>query len=298
MTAMDLSLSPAALAGKAQLHALRNQEREQISALGHAQMARDRIRHRLNDAKDITNGYERSKHPEEIRRHQEAKAEVTKLTAQLGEKNAAIATIEAEILANKAAIAALLDGQTGYAVAAAAYQAAKENAQHADQAVKALLASQSRAADSLTQATHDQAQATTSRNAALDADSLAQATAQLGQARTKTETAQTLLDNLAHQLDRLKSAQKAAHAAKDAAQKEAFRIKAAVLTDALRLKAIGPALEAFAAARLGGSGFSFREWLADALDPHREYLPTATHAYQTALLAELENATLEEPAHG
>ena len=126
---------------------------------------------------------------------------------------------------------------------------------------------------------------------ALDPASINRARTTLTKTQQAEDDARTLVGNLQRHVEKLTAECTAAKVALNQAKQRAFECKAALLADALKQRLTGPVLEAFAAARLAGSGWGFHEWLASTLNPGGEYLPPATEEHQATLVAELEGAT-------
>ncbi len=198
--------------------------------------------------------------------------------------------MESELAEVKAGIAALFDGREGYAAAVSIYREAKMRAAAAEAALQAHQAKQHAAAMALEEAQKTTAAATRARADAMDADSINRARAALETARHAEDNAQTLVENLLRKVREIDTERATAVEATKKARQKAFEVKAAMLAEEIKQRLTGPVLEAFAAARLAGSGWSFWEWLAEMIDPAREHVPAATEAHRAALVAELESA--------
>ena len=266
---------------------LQDHQQELLTALTEAKNQYQLTIRELSDTRNIVQGYERSTRPAEMAMRDEAQAE-----------SARIATLEGELNAAKARIAALFEGQDGYGVAVAIYREAKARVAEAETALATHQAQRQTAALALDKA--EQASATAARDLenALDPTSINRARGVLTKAQQAEADARTLVGNLQRHETKLTAEREAARLTMEQAKQRVFKVKAALLADECKQHLIGPALEAFAAARLAGSGWSFKAWLADTLDPRGEHLPTATEAHQAALVAELETATaLEKATH-
>lgn len=275
---------------------LQDHQQELLTALMEAQNQYQRTSRALSDTRNIVQGYERSTRPAEMAMRDEAQARLVRLQEQARAEKARIATLEGELNAAKARIVALFEGQDGYGVAVAIYREAKARVAEAESALATHQAQRQTAALALDKA--EQASATAARDLenALDPASINRARGMLTKAQQAEADARTLVGNLQRHETKLTAECAAARLTVEQAKQRVFKVKAALLADECKQHLIGPALEAFAAARLAGSGWSFKEWLADTLNPRGEYLPTATEAHQTALVAELETAT-EKAAH-
>lgn len=263
------------------LTALRDHEQASLTALIEAQNQYRRTSMELSHTRDVVRGYERSTRPAEMAIRDEAQARLVRLQEQAQTENALIAALEGELNAAKARITALFEGQGGHEVAVTIYREATARVAEAESALATHQAQRQTAALALDKA--EQASATAARDLAdaLDPASINRARATLTKTQQAEDDARTLVGNLQRHEEKL-----------------AAECTAALLADALKQQLTGSALAAYAAARLAGSGFGFKAWLANTLNPHEEYLLDATEAHQATLVAELETATaLEKVTH-
>ena len=273
---------------------LQDHQQELLTALMEAQNQHQLTSRALSDTRNVVRGYERSTRPAEMAMRDEAQARLVRLQEQAQAESARIATLEGELNVAKARIAALFEGQDGYEVAVAIYREAKAHVAEAETALATHRTQQQTADDALAKAEQTNATAARDLENALDPASINRARGVLTKAQQAEADARTLVGNLQRHETKLTAECEAARLTTEQAKQRVFKVKAALLADECKQHLIGPALEAFAAARLAGSGWSFRAWLADTLDSRGEYLPTATEAHQAALVAELETATALE----
>lgn len=277
-----------------ELAALKQRERELTNGLEAAHRRKDFTRRDLDDARNRAAGHERSNHPQDKAIFEEAKARVAELQERLQIDNGDIAALESQLAEARAALAGLFEGDTGHQNAVTLYRRAKADAARADEDARAFAGRQAAASQALSAARQAQDRARQARQAALEPAAVAKARAALEQAQRETEDAETLVSNLKRQGERLQADQNAARATLEDARTRLLSTQAARLAERFAQRALDPALDAFAAARLAGSGFSFREFVADALDPRREFVPQAAEAHQSRLLAELDTLTGED----
>ena len=280
------------------LTALQDHQQELITALMEAQNQNQRTSSELSNTRDVVRGYERSTRPAEMALRDEAQASLVRLQEQAKTESVRIATLEGELNAAKARIAALFEGQGGHEVAVTIYREATARIAEAESALAAHQAQQQTAVQVLGKAEQASAAAARDLADALDPASINRARSTLTKTQQAEDDARTLVGNLQRHQEKLTAECTAAKVALNQAKQRAFECKAVLLADALKQQLTGSALVAYAAALLAGSGWGFKAWLADTLNPRGEYLPTATEAHQAALVAELETATaLEKATH-
>lgn len=274
----------------ARLNRLQDRKRELSAALEATRYQQTLTRKDASEARLVAAGYERSTRPAEMTMRDEAKIRLATLQEQAKAESDRIATLESELAEVKAGIAGLFDGQEGYAAAVSIYREAKQHAAALQAALQAHQAKQHAAALAMEEAQKTSAAANRARADAMDADSINRARAALETARHAEDNAQTLVENLLRKVREIDTERATAVEATKKARQKAFEVKAALLAEEIKQRLTGPVLEAFAAARLAGSGWSFWEWLAEMIDPAREHVPAATEAHRAALVAELESA--------
>lgn len=295
---MKKSIALASLSDPTQtLTDLRQQEREIIGRLEGAKHRYSITRSDLEDARNLAAGLERRTHPHDQQTYREAKARVAELQQRFQSVTTEISALERDLTQTRTAVSALFNGPTGYQNALALFNQAKAKADAADQAVHAFSGRQASAAQALAHARNAQEKATQDQQAALDAAALSRARIARDQAQRELGDAETLQANLKRHAAKLQAAQQTALAGLEDARKRVFSAQAEQLTDRFKQQARDLALEAFAAARLAGSGWSFREFVADALDPAHEFIPSAVEAYQAQQQAALDAAVLEKISH-
>lgn len=270
---------------------LRDHEQASLTALMEAQNQYQRTSMELSHTRDVVRGYERSTRPAEMALRDEAQARLVRMQEQAQTENALIAALEGELNAAKTCIVALFEGQDGHEVAVTIYREATARVAEAESALAAHQAQQQTAVQALGKAEQASAAAARDLADALDPASINRARGVLTKTQQAEDDARTLVGNLQRHEEKLTAECTAAKVALNQAKQRAFECKAALLADALKQQVTGSALAAYAAARLAGSGWSFKEWLADTLNPRGEYLPPTTEAHQAALVAELEGAT-------
>ncbi len=276
----------------ARLNRLQDCKRELSAALEATRYQQTLTRKDASEARLVAAGYERSTRPAEMTMRDEAKIRLATLQEQAKAESDRIATLESELAEVKAGIAGLFDGQEGYAVAVSIYREAKMRAAAAEAALQAHQAKQHTAALALEEAQKTSAAANRARADAMDADSINRARAALETARHAEDDAQTLVGNLLRKAREIDTERETAREATKKARQKAFEVKAALLAEEIKQRLLtGPVLEAFAAARLAGSGWGFWEWLAELIAPGREHVPVAIEAHLSALVAELESAS-------
>ncbi len=273
------------------LTALQDHQQELVTALMEAQNQYQRTSSELSNARDVVRGYERSTRPAEMAIRDEAQTRLARLQEQARAESTRIATLEGELNAAKARIAALFEGQDGYGVAVAIYREAKARVAEAETALATHQAQRQTAALALEKAEQASATAASDLENALDSASINRARGVLTKAQQAEADARTLVGNLQRHEAKLTAECEAAKVVLNQAKQRVFECKAALLADALKQQLTGPVMDAYAAARLAGSGWSFKEWLASTLNPGGEYLPTTTEEHQATLVAELEGAT-------
>jgi chromosome segregation ATPase len=274
----------------ARLNRLQDRQRELGAALEATRHQQTLTRKDESEARLVAAGYDHSTRPHEMAMRDAAKIRLASIQEQAKAESDRIATLESELAEVKAGIAALFDGREGYAAAVSIYREAKMRAAAAEAALQAHQAKQHAAAMALEEAQKTTAAATRARADAMDADSINRARAALETARHAEDDAQTLVENLLRKVREIDTERATAVEATKKARQKAFEVKAAMLAEEIKQRLTGPVLEAFAAARLAGSGWSFWEWLAEMIDPAREHVPAATEAHRAALVAELESA--------
>jgi predicted nucleic acid-binding Zn-ribbon protein len=272
------------------LNALKARERDLTGQLAAAQNSQQRTQSALQEARDTVAGYERSTRPHEMESCNQAKARLEDLTEQWGKEGRQIVTLEQQLAEVGVTISTFYDGDAGYQNALAIYQDAKRDAAKADTAAQAFTGQQAQAAQALAHARQRRASATADQQDALTPAAMVKARSALDSATHAVEDAETLLANLKRHDERLQADQKAAKAALDDARRHLFQTKAATLAGQLREQVNDLALEAFAAAQLAGACWSFREYLADVLDPHREAAPAGAEAHRQKLLTTLDSS--------
>lgn len=278
------------------LNRLQDRKRELSAALEATRYQQALTRKDASEARLVAAGYERSTRPDEMAMRDEAKIRLATLQEQAKAESDRIAAMESELAEVKAGIAGLFDGQEGYAAAVSIYREAKQHAAALQAALQAHQAKQHAAALALEEAKKANESAIRARDDALDADSINRARTALETARRAEDDARTLVENLKRHEKNLYAEREAAGAAAIKARQRAFKVKSSILVDELKQRLTGTGLEAFAAARLAGSGWGFREWLAEVIDPGREHMPAGAETHRAALVNELEAATaLEEP---
>ena len=270
---------------------LQDHRQELLAALMEAQNQYQLTSRELSDTRDVVRGYERSTRPAEMAMRDEAQARLVRLQEQAQAESTRIATLKGELNAAKARIAALFDGQDGHEVAVTIYREATARVAEAETALATHQAQRQTAALALDKAEKASAVAARDLENALDPASINRARSTLTKTEQAEADARTLVDNLQRHEAKLTAECEAAKVALNQAKQRVFECKAALLADALKQQLTGPVMDAYAAARLAGSGWSFKEWLADTLNPGGEYLPPATEEHQAALVAELEGAT-------
>lgn len=275
----------------ARLNRLQDRKRELGAALEATRHHQELARKDESEARLVVAGYEGSTRPHEMAMRDEAKIRLASLQEQAKADHERIAAMESELAEVKAGITALFQGREGYAAAVSIYREAKMRAAAAEAALQAHQAKQHAAAMALEEAQKTTAAATRARADAMDADSINRARAALETARHAEDNAQTLVENLLRKVREIDTERATAVEATKKARQKAFEVKSALLAEEIKQRLTGPVLEAFAAARLAGSGWSFWEWLAEMIDPTREHVPAATEAHRAALVAELESAS-------
>lgn len=276
-----------------ELTALRHRERDLTAGLEAAQRRRSLTRSDLDDARNRAAGFEHSDRPEEKPVYEDAEARVTELQARLQADDADLATLERQLTEVRAAATAFFAGDDGHRNALACFRKAKLRAAQADAEAHLIAERQTAAAEDLARARQTMERAREAQIAALEPTAMAKARSALEQARRQADDAEILRGNLQRHGERLKAERDTARAALEDARKRVFSTQADHMAGRFRQQALGPALEAFAAARLAGSGWGFREFVADALDPRREFVPQAAETLQTLLRAQLETLTGE-----
>lgn len=275
----------------ARLNRLQDRKHELGAALEAARQQQALIRKDESDARLVVAGYERSTRPHEMAMRDEANIRLASLQEQAKAESDRIAALESELAEVKAGIAALFEGQEGYATAVSIYREAKTRAAAAETALQAHRAKHQAATLALGEAQKTGEAATRARDDAMDADSINRASAALETARRAEDDARTLVENLLRKVREIDTERATAVEATKQARQKAFEVKAALLAEEIKQRLTGPVLEAFAAARLAGSGWSLWEWLAEMIDPAREHDPADTEAHQSALVAALESAS-------
>ena len=248
----------------------------------------------LTEARNAVLGYERSTHPDEIALRDAARARLARLQEQIETESNRIAALKSELDATQAQAAALFEGQEGYAAAVAIYREAKARVTGTEAELQAHHAKQQTAVRALEKAQQARETAGIDLENAMDATSINRARTALTKAQQAETDADTLVSNLKRHQERLTAECDVARKSVEQAKQRVFQVKAALLAEECRQRLIDPALDAFAAARLAGSGWSFKEWLAATINPNGDYLPPATEAHQAALIAALDT---EESPH-
>lgn len=275
----------------ARLANLKDRKRDLNATLETARVRLFTLRKDEADARLIVGGYERSTRPHEMTMRDEAQARLTTLREQVKAEADRIAALEGELAEVKAGIAALFEGQAGHAAAVSIYREAKARIAAAETALRAHQAKQETAARTLEEAQKAHEVAIRARDEAMDDDSIKRARVALEAAQQAEADARTLVENLQRKAREAEAEREAATLEARQARQKAFEVKAALLAEALKQRLTGPVLEAFAAARLAGSGWGFREWLAEVVNPEREHMPAATDTHRAALVDELEAAS-------
>lgn len=271
------------------LQALKARESDLSCQLSGAQTRRQMTQSALNDSRNIASGYEHAKQPSEIEARDQAAAKADELLKQLRHDNQVLSTLEQEMTEVRTALRLLFEGEPGYQNALAVYQAAQRKVLAAADTAQASSQQQAAAVQALSQARQLRERATADQRAALDGAAMAKARTALDRAAHAVEDAETLLANLQRHSDRLQADHKNAQDALEEARRQLFQSKATRLATQLREQTINLALEAFAASQLAGSGWSFREYVADTLDPHREAVPAGVESHRKALLTAVDD---------
>ena len=248
----------------------------------------------LAEARNAVRGYEQSTRPGAIALRDAARTRLAQLQEQVETESDQITALQSELDATKAQAAALFEGQDGYAAAVAIYQEAKAHVTDTEAELQAHHAKQQTAARALEKAQQASETAGIDLENAMDATSINRARTALTKAQQAETDADTLVSNLKRHQERLTAECDVARKSVEQAKQRVFQVKAALLAEECRQRLIDPALDAFAAARLAGSGWSFKEWLAATINPNGDYLPPATEAHQAALIAALDT---EESPH-
>lgn len=276
------------------LNTLQAHQQELTTALSAIQNRHQRTLRDLAEARNAVRGYEQSTRPAEIALRDAARTRLAQLQEQVETESDQIAALQSELGATKAQAAALFEGQDGYAAAVAIYQETKAHVTDTEAELQAHHAKQQTAARALEKAQQASETAGIDLENAMDATSINRARTALTKAQQAETDADTLVSNLQRHQERLTAECESARKSVEQAKQRVFQVKAALLAEECRQRLIDPALDAFAAARLAGSGWSFKEWLAATINPNGDYLPPATETHQAALIAALDT---EESPH-